>query len=176
MISPEKRAVMRGNARYIPAFLLLFALVWGVGTAIGNQIRHSYRIGVDLQEVRCMPWRLYLISMGQKPTYSLGEYVAFRDLDGQMGPKWQGRTIGKQIAGLPGDVLVVRNDFAWINGRAIGPLATEKLGVPHGSFDRVAVVPAGKVLVLGTEDASFDGRYWGFLEQRNIVGLVRPLI
>ena len=30
-------------------------------------------------------------------------------------------------------------------------------------------------LVLGTEPRSYDGRYWGFLDQSAVIGTVKPL-
>lgn len=148
-----------------------------VGFACVNQFRQEYRIGVDLASVRCLPWRLYFISYGHPGDLKQGDYVAFVPTGGLMGPHFEGKTVGKMVAGLPGDKLVVKNNIAYIGGRLIGELVlTEKLGKKPGEFDRVETVPPGKVLVIGTEPRSYDGRYWGFLDQKLIIGRVGPII
>jgi conjugal transfer pilin signal peptidase TrbI len=51
----------------------------------------------------------------------------------------------------------------------------EKLGKQPGSFDRKEIVPAGQLLLLGTEPRSFDGRYWGFVPENEIVAKATPI-
>jgi conjugal transfer pilin signal peptidase TrbI len=137
---------------------------------------HDVRIGIDMQEVRCLPWRVYLLKLGRPSEYVKGSYVAFKPRNGLMGMKFEGRLVGKMVAGVPGDTLVVRNDEAYINDQFIGKLVLlPKLGAKPGSFDRREDIPAGKILVVGTEPRSYDGRYWGFLDQRDVIGNVRPL-
>ena len=94
-----------------------------------------------------------------------------------MGEHFEGKTVGKMVAGLPGDKLVVTNNVAYIGDRLIGELdLIGKLGKKSGDFDRVMTVPAGKILVIGTEPRSYDGRYWGFLDSKLIIGKVGPII
>ncbi|VVP32040.1 S26 family signal peptidase [Pseudomonas fluorescens] len=148
-----------------------------VAIASVNAFRQDYRIGVDLATVRCLPWRLYFITYGLPQDLKIGDYVAFVPAGGLMGSHFEGKTVGKMIAGLPGDKLVVKGNIAYIGGRLIGELdLVDKLGKTPGDFDRVEVVPPGKVLVVGTEPRSYDGRYWGFLDQKLIIGRVGPII
>ena len=81
------------------------------------------------------------------------------------------------VFALPGDAFEVKNDLAYINGKPVGRKLDliEKLGKQPGSFDRKEVVPAGHVLLLGTEPRSFDGRYWGFVPENEIVAKATPL-
>ena len=148
-----------------------------VAIASVSAFRQEYRIGVDLASVRCLPWRLYFITYGIPQDLKVGDYVAFVPSPGLMGPHFEGKTVGKMIAGLPGDKLVVKGNIAYIGGRLIGELdLIEKLEKKPGDFDRIEVVPPGKVLVIGTEPRSYDGRYWGFLDQKLIIGMVGPII
>lgn len=134
------------------------------------------RIGIDLQEVRCLPWRVYLLKLGRPSEFARGSYVAFKPRGGLMGSKFEGRLVGKMVAGVPGDTLVVRNDEAYINGHLIGKLVLlPKLGAKSGAFDRRETVPEGKILVVGTDPRSYDGRYWGFLDQQDVIGNVSPV-
>lgn len=137
---------------------------------------HNIRIGLDLQEVRCLPWRVYLLELGRPKQMIKGGVVAFKPRDGLMGPKFEGRLVGKMIAGVPGDVLEVKQDVAYVNGKRVGELVLlPKLNAKPGSYDRRETVPANKILVLGTEPRSYDGRYWGFLDQSAVIGTVKPL-
>ena len=161
---------------------LRWSLIWVcvgyfvVSIMVGTLARH-YRVGLDLAEIRCLPWRVYIVEFDREAPAALGSYVAFVPRNGLMGKSFEGRLVGKQVAGVAGDRVVVKNDFAWVNGRPVGQLILNaKLGKGPGSFDRDETVPAGKVFVVGTEPRSYDGRYWGFVDKHDIVGTVRPLI
>lgn len=93
-----------------------------VAIASVSAFRQEYRIGVDLASVRCLPWRLYFITYGIPQDLKVGDYVAFVPSPGLMGPHFEGKTVGKMIAGLPGDKLVVKGNIAYIGGRLIGEL------------------------------------------------------
>ena len=152
------------------------ALAFSVFNPLLSMATHDVRIGIDMQEVRCLPWRVYLLKLGRPTEFTRGAYVAFKPRNGLMGPKFEGRLVGKMIAGLPGDELVVSHDEAAVNGRPVGRLVLlPKLAAKPGSYDRRVTVPEGKILVLGTDPRSYDGRYWGFLDQNDVIGSVRPL-
>ena len=105
-------------------------------------------------------------------------------------------TFVKRVAGLPGDHVRIANKQLFINGVAVAepyvehktnhadsyrdnfpskantklyPGATEMLAknVVNGEV----VVPPGRYFVLGdNRDFSLDSRYWGFIEQSDIIG------
>jgi conjugal transfer pilin signal peptidase TrbI len=160
--------------KFILKTLLFSVIAWMILSTLVTNFNKSHRIGLDLNDIRCLPWRAYFITYGSGP-FERGQYVAFQSINGLMGPKFEGRLIGKQVAAIPGDHIVVKNDMLSINNKQIGPLTLiDRLRVPHGYFDRDEIVPAGKLLVLGTEPRSYDGRYWGFLDQQSVVGWVKP--
>lgn len=166
---PRRRFLRNSVIGILVAFIVAIATV--------NAFRQDYRIGIDLSSVRCLPWRVYFITYGQPTELKRGDYVAFVPTNGLMGEHFEGKTVGKMVVGLPGDKLVVRNNIAYIGDRLIGELVlAEKLGKKPGDFDRVETVPPGKILVVGTEPRSYDGRYWGFLDQKLIIGKVGPII
>lgn len=82
----------------------------------------------------------------------------------------------KIVAGIPGDRLVVKDDFAYINGAPWGRLTLLRtLQKGSGSLDRDVHVPPGKVLLLGTTPYSYDGRYYGFIDQVDIEAEAIPV-
>lgn len=165
-----------GDMKFGTRALLWTAISLAVLYPLLAMATHNIRIGVDLQEVRCLPWRVYLLELGRPEQMTKGGFVAFKPQNGLMGPKFEGRLVGKMIAGVPGDVLEVKQDVAYVNGKPVGELVLlAKLHAKPGAYDRRETIPAGKILVLGTEQRSYDGRYWGFLEQSAVIGTVKPL-
>lgn len=138
----------------------------------------DYSIGVDLNEVRCLPWRIYFLHPKESHSYKAGDFIGFIPRNGLMGEKFEGRLVGKRIAGLPGDLLEVKNDVLYINHQkvaALNPEYIKKLRRASGGFDRTEVIPSERLLVLGTDDYSYDGRYWGTLSYKSIVGAITPI-
>lgn len=166
----------KARMAFLRTSLIWIAIAWVVLSIAVPILGRHYRIGLDLEPIRCMPWRAYVMKFEHKTEFSRGEYVAFIGQESQMGLRFAGKTIGKEVVGVPGDRLLVRNDFAWINGQPIGALTLNaKLHKGPGAFDRDETIPAGKILVVGTTPQSYDGRYWGFLDQKYVVGTLKPL-
>ncbi|WP_244131280.1 signal peptidase I [Burkholderia gladioli] len=166
----------RARMRFLRNSLIGTALAFLVGISGVTAFSQHYRIGVDIDPVRCLPENIYWIKLGKPAHLARGDYIAFVPPHGLMLPRFDGRMLAKQIAGLPGDQIVVKNDRAYVNGRFIGALILNgKLGKGAGGFDRVETVPAGKLFVVGTLPRSYDSRYWGFLNQHDLVGTVTPI-
>lgn len=167
----------RARMRFLRNSLIGVVLAFLLGTAAVTAFREHYRIGVDFTSIRCMPERVYWVKLGAPKEVSRGDIIAFVAPKGLMLPKFDGKMIAKQVAGLPGDVVIVKNDRAYVNGKLVGDLIlNSKLGRGPGAFDRTEVVPPGKLFVIGTMPRSYDGRYWGFLDRRSLVGTVTPLV
>ncbi|WP_432263217.1 signal peptidase I [Cupriavidus sp. TMH.W2] len=167
----------RDRMRFLRNSLVGITLAFLVGGAGVTAFRQNYRIGLDFTSIRCMPERIYWVKLGAPKVVRRGDIIAFVAPSGLMLPKFDGKMIAKQVAGLPGDVVTVKNDRAYVNGKLIGDLIlNRKLGRGPGDFDRIEVVPPGKIFVIGTLPRSYDGRYWGFLDQRSLIGTVTPII
>lgn len=169
-------AADRARMRFLRRSLIGTALAYLIAGSAVSVFREHYRIGVDIDPVRCLPEHVYLVKLVPPKELHAGEFVAFFAPHGLMLPRFDGKMIAKEVAGLPGDRIVVRNDRAFVNGKFVGQLILNgKLGRGPGGFDRAETVPPGKVFLVGTLPRSYDSRYWGFLDQRFLVGTVDPL-
>jgi signal peptidase I len=82
----------------------------------------------------------------------------------------------KRVIAVAGDTLEVRNKHLFINGQEVpDPHARftdpqVRSSVPRDNFGPVTV-PPGKFFVMGdNRDQSYDSRYWGFADQRDVKG------
>lgn len=151
-------------------------VAWVVTTFLASILFSHYRIGLDLNDVRCLPWQVYLIQIGRPPLIK-GQYVAFTATNGMMGTRFDGKLIGKQIAAVEGDHVLIKHDVLYINDKMIDGLPLmAKLKAAPGQYDRDLIVPAGKFFAFGTEPRSYDSRYWGLVDVKSVVGSVRPII
>lgn len=89
-----------------------------------------------------------------------GDIVVFRP------PHRQGTTFIKRVVGLPGEVLEIRNNRVFVNGKQL----TEPYLHRNWHDDRAAeAITPGMVFVMGdNRDNSNDSRIWGELPIRNI--------
>ena len=87
------------------------------------------------------------------------------------------QAIAKQIKGLPGDQIDIRNRSIYVHGENCGVIRSHsKSGRPfHPIQERV--IPNGYIFVCGTHDESFDSRYeeFGLVEINNLRKSLWPI-
>ncbi len=101
-----------------------------------------------------------------------GDVVVFRF------PKDKSVDYIKRVIGTPGDTVEVRDKKVFINGEPIkdvhahvtsAPVLDEKVS-PRDNFGPVKV-PEDHIFVMGdNRDNSYDSRFWGFVDQRDVLG------
>ena len=152
------------------AILLTSAVVFA-----GALFFERFRIGFDFQQVQCLDWQIFLIDTHDKHV-SRGNIFAFES-DERIA-QWfpVGITFVKLLAGVPGDQIVVNQQGVFVNqeNRGALPLLAQ---IPQSLEDitRNEQVPDGKLWAMGTAPASFDSRYWGYVDEDNIIGRVYPI-
>jgi conjugal transfer pilin signal peptidase TrbI len=140
----------------------------------------NLRLGIENQEQSCLPFKVAITRYHQVDTIKRGDILMFSTNHDEMGDRFKDHIIVKIAAGIPGDVISVKNGSVSINGKLWGSLDNVKKAAAYmkrdpNSFDRTETVPEGKLLMLGTLSHSFDGRYWGFLPKDSILGTVYPI-
>ena len=91
-------------------------------------------------------------------------------------PKNEARDFIKRVIGLPGELIEIRRQKVFINGKAMDESFTRH-DEPQGDFlyprDDLGPfrIPEGHVFVLGdNRENSHDSRFWGVLNLKNIRG------
>ncbi|MDR3090239.1 MAG: signal peptidase I [Desulfobulbaceae bacterium] len=101
-----------------------------------------------------------------------GDVVVFRY------PKDRNIDFIKRVIGLPGDTVEVRDKTLFVNGEKApdphahftdGP-APDPIRGPRDNFGPMTV-PEGHIFVMGdNRDNSYDGRFWGFVPEDDVLG------
>ena len=101
-----------------------------------------------------------------------GDIVVFRY------PKDKSIDYIKRVIGTPGDTVEIRTKKVFVNGLPVedphanisSPAVLSAAASPRDNFGPVQV-PDGKIFVMGdNRDHSYDSRFWGFVDQNDILG------
>jgi len=87
----------------------------------------------------------------------------------------------KRLAGVPGDLVTIDSVGVSVNGLRLSnssPLPSDADGRPLSAFLlRDYILAPGQVLIMSEfNPASFDGRYFGPIDQTAIESVVRPVL
>lgn len=124
--------------------------------------KFTYGLRVPFSGALLLPWK--------EP--QRGDVIVFRF------PKDRSVDYIKRVIGVPGDTVTIKDKRVFINGEVIADphahfTSTDIIdgkASPRDNFGPVTV-PEGAVFVMGdNRDNSYDGRFWGFVDQRDILG------
>lgn len=165
------------STRWSKTRLVNMACGIAIGWIVLFQAVASYvHVGIDPQPHPCLPWRYYLVNQTLPKTVVRGGIYMYRAHGIPLMP--EGVRVAKYAAALPGDRVSVSAAGVSVNGKPWGPLDAAVMQKAHMSAADVTrdyVVPAGKLLMLGTEPTSWDGRYWGLIDLSLITAKATPL-
>jgi len=101
-----------------------------------------------------------------------GDVVVFRF------PKDRSIDYIKRVVGTAGDTVEIKDKKVFINGQAIedphahftSPAVLDAKASPRDNLGPI-MVPEQRIFVMGdNRDNSYDSRFWGFVDQRDILG------
>lgn len=166
--------IKKFNCFIIP-FLFLISL------AVSIKIIRELGYGITYQATPSMPKGFYLIEPAK--TIKKGDIVIFRPpkstLNFLLKHKWipNSGLLMKHIVAVFGDKVVEQKGTIWINNQKTGPVykyyAPGKI-LPNSNFQ--GVLQPHQYLLMSTRiKRSFDGRYFGPVSGKDIVGKAIPL-
>lgn len=157
---------------------LKMAVTAAVITVAGYAFTTRYHIGLDTQEVKCIGnYSFFLVDRGNT-TLERGSIYAF-EARGVAPYFKEGTQMVKILLGVPGDhVAITENSVVKVNGEevATGLALAEDLGVDSAAFMGETVLQEGQYWFMGESNVSFDSRYWGTVQEEQVIGRAYPLI
>lgn len=141
----------------------------------------GYAVTLNFYPETCIPKsRLMILDMRGFESvreFKRGEVVSFKVP--QMRKFFPADAVfAKYVAGVEGDKIVVKDGWISVNGKKWGELklvALKKLAGPVSRYDKEFVVGRDELLMLGTHEKSYDGRYWGVVHKEEIIGRAYPI-
>ena len=161
--------------------------VFGLCTLIGSGYAYAsqrYVVGLDTQDHRCLDEWFYVIDTWKKPAaddVDRNDYIAVV-LTADQTPanaKWApGHVMVKRAVATPGDVVSINEDGAeftrglehWHHGSGLE--AATALGMTPDALKRQITLSEDELFLMGDNDMSYDGRYYGQVNEQQIVGSV----
>ncbi len=102
-----------------------------------------------------------------------GQGTGFSQPCGISTPQTSRMSFIKRIVAGPGDLVLIRDGYAVVNGRTRPESFNAMCGGPECNFPTPVRVPAGQYYVLGDDRAgSDDSRFWGPVPASSIVGVL----
>ncbi len=137
-----------------------------------------YSLEVPYFRERCIPgWSVAVVDRRDRIP-EVGQAYAFSAR--RMGPvRADGSRIGKFFtAGFLDEVEVTGEGAVLVNGTEVarGLGLSRLLQRPPGSFAGKAVLGPGEFWALGKTSASFDSRYWGRVDDGQVIGKIHFLL
>lgn len=166
--SAEAPAYDRG--KFLMFFFGVLLIAWGFWS------KPIITFGFDPQNERCLPDLHLALLVHRAPAAVHDGDLLFWTPSGALAG-FKERFILKQVAGVPGDRVTIRNGKVQINGKTVVegfPLARfyhrgEK------EFERDEIIPPGEFFMVGVHPLSNDSRYWGYLDAGRVAGFAYRL-
>jgi conjugal transfer pilin signal peptidase TrbI len=130
--------------------------------------RFDYLRG-DSKNSNCLPYHLFIVDTYNKHPET-GDLVTFKTKG--LSPLFEdGHLFTKKVGATSGQEIDVSNGLIKAHNSFYGTLdLLEKLQKPASDFIRKETVPEGKYFAVGTLPRSYDSRYWGYVDQSQILG------
>lgn len=179
--------------------IILIVVIGIVVASVLHFAGKHYGIAISGQE--CLPYKLWLVKKNTQPTK--GGYVYFNGSNIPLYDGTNVRLV-KYVAGASGDTVqatpagngeykdvVIEGTVYRLKVKAYVILAGKDQNIKtFMAYDRrrdgtilpfvykggeTVTIPEGQFFVIGTHPGSYDSRYWGFINEKNIIGTAYPL-
>ena len=141
----------------------------------GKVLGTRYGIYADGRLYKCMPYTLFILDKWQNKG-EVNSYFAFHAKDTTLFK--DGATLAKQfVAGFSDSVEINENESILINNKEVrrGLNLADIMERERQDFMGKAVIEKDEFYALGSTSDSFDSRYWGTVNENQIVGKLYPV-
>jgi signal peptidase I len=166
------------KSNFKPKQLLLTILISaGIVTAFLIQ---PYRLGgtITTRSINCLAFIWEKKNPNKQLQFRKGDYVNFRvsqeDLSEKEYEFFKNLKLVKKVGCGPGDYLECGFGICTCNGEMIISALNERFS--SKAFNYSSQIPPTHVFLLGDNDASYDGRYWGLTSVNTITGVVKKCL
>lgn len=172
----------------------MFMVVVGLGT-IGIGFEKNFRIGIDTQENKCVPYTIFLININERELV-VGNMYAFAS-DSRHQPFFRpGTPLVKILMGAAGDKVRIEQNYSTVDGKKLRnglpqilinnevvgeglpytSMPDSPINAPVEAFLGEKTLVEGEYWFMGTLPYSFDSRYWGTVKEKQVIGRAYPLV
>ena len=138
-------------------------------------IMYLFGYKILISNTESLPYTLFLQT--PKKEFTAGIIVTFKYQFKNYFKYTQGDNFTKIIGCSQGQtILKVKNDF-YCNGGKIGTALTKDgKGNFIESVELNEIVPQGKYFMIGTNPKSYDSRYFGYVDEKDILGVTYGIL
>lgn len=132
---------------------------------------------VGINKTESVYFRLYIIDNNKN--FNRNDYVLFKASKNYPFFIKKGEDIVKKVACISGDKLTVYDNKYYCNNVPIAEYKTiqsQFYGVFKPLYYHNYIIPKGYVFVVGDHYRSYDSRFWGLLNENDIVSTVTPIM
>jgi signal peptidase I len=165
--------------------LLIFVIVFSIIVSAGSRIFvrayifQSFKVpSSSMKPTLLVGDNIFVNKLSLDPNkFERGDIIVFEY------PKDPSKVMVKRVIGLPGDIIEIRDKALFVNDNffeedyvvhADQHIFTKDLN-ERNNFGPITI-PANYIFVLGdNRDASFDSRFWGFVEVSKVEGKVNRI-
>lgn len=121
--------------------------------------------------------RIYLLNRyPRKDTIKRNRFVLFT-LNTELTKNLKTKKVIKKVACAEGDQLAVRGLYYYCNERYLGVAKEYTLdGKELDHFVYEGTIPKGKIFVYSHHIDSYDSKYYGFVEEEDVLAIAYPLL
>jgi conjugal transfer pilin signal peptidase TrbI len=138
-------------------------------------IMYLFGYKILISSTESLPYTLFLQT--PKKEFTTGTIVTFKYQFKNYFKYTQGDNFTKIIGCTQGQtILKIKNDF-YCNGGKIGTALTKDgKGNFIESVEFNEIVPQGKYFMIGTNPKSYDSRYFGYVDEKDILGVTYGIL
>ncbi len=149
------------------------AVLLALGSAMVFAFKANFIIGMPTSQFSgCLSQKIFLVSKNEHEVVHGGIYAVTLDRDVLIAKK--GAKLLKIVAARGGDTVRVEDDGVWVNDKTFLAVPLQgiagRLKVDLGTLKKTITVPPHQLYLVGNTDRSYDSRFWGTIDEKNVVG------